>query len=169
MTFIQIVLTAAVTLLFAGAGNGAETVLYVSQSGDDAWSGSFPAPAADEADGPLRTLEGARDAVRALKAASNGLPGPVTIRIQAGDWFLAEPLRLTPEDSGTQDAPITWTTYGEGETVLTGGQVINGWEDAGGGVWNAEVPEVQTGEWYFRQLFVRRPGETHFLRRYRPS
>ncbi|NSW57186.1 MAG: right-handed parallel beta-helix repeat-containing protein [Armatimonadetes bacterium] len=169
MTVIQIALTAAVTLLLANASVGADTVFYVSQAGNDGWSGSIPTPAANEADGPLRTLEGARNAVRVLKAAGNGLPGPVTIRIQAGDWFLAEPLRLTPEDSGTQEAPITWTTYGEGATVLTGGQVITDWEDAGDGVWQAQIPEVQRGEWTFRQLFVRRPGETHFLRRYRPS
>jgi hypothetical protein len=67
-------------------------------AGTAAGSGTRPAPAANEADGPLRTLEGARDAVRALKAANNGLPGPVTIRIQSGDWYLGEPLRLTPEE-----------------------------------------------------------------------
>jgi len=43
--------------------------LYVSPSGDDAWSGTCPEPRADGRDGPLATLEKARDLLRQRRQA----------------------------------------------------------------------------------------------------
>lgn len=42
----------------------AEEILYLSPSGNDAWSGTLPAPNPGKSDGPLATLERARKAVR---------------------------------------------------------------------------------------------------------
>jgi hypothetical protein len=56
---------------------------HVSPSGNDAWSGSLPEPNAGRTDGPVATLERARDAIRERRKA--GLAEPVTVFIHAGN------------------------------------------------------------------------------------
>ena len=43
--------------------------MHVSPAGNDAWSGTAPEPNVDKTDGPLASLQGARDALRKLRAA----------------------------------------------------------------------------------------------------
>ena len=50
-------------------------VLYVSPSGNDAWSGKLATANAAKADGPLASLVAARDAIRKLKAAGPQVHG----------------------------------------------------------------------------------------------
>jgi hypothetical protein len=87
----------------------------------------------DEADGaevrPFRSLERARDAVRALKKSNGGaLPkGGVRICITGGD-YPAEPLALTSEDSGTIEAPVVYQAQAGQTPVFRGGAKITGWK-----------------------------------------
>ena len=136
--------------------------LYVASGGNDAWSGQSAEPNAAGDDGPLATLGQALKALRALR--SNGaLPGPVTIRIR-GVQRLAEPLVITPEDSGTAECPVTFTGYEDERPVLSGGRPVAGWQKSEGSLWTASIPEVKAGDWCFRQLFVngerRRPARS---------
>ena len=148
----------------------AEPTFYVAPDGKDQWSGRLPQANAEGTDGPFSTLGRARNAIRELKKEQDGrLLRPVSVLIRGGDYFLAEPLVLSPEDSGTAECPITYAAY-EGETPrITGGQVVRGWKPAGGGAWTARLPEVKRGKWYFRQLFVAKQGQSCFHRRYRPN
>lgn len=100
----------------AQAEAAGEAVLFVSPNGNDSNSG-----AEDE---PLRTLEGARDAIRALKSGG-GLPeGGVTVYLREGVYERNTAFELSDEDSGTEDAPIVYRSY-PGETVrLTGGKEL---------------------------------------------
>ncbi len=138
----------------------AEADFYVATNGDDAWSGRLPDLNAAGTDGPFATLARARDAIRQLKA-TEGLEGPVTVMVRGGAYYLATPVIFGPEDSGTEDCPITYMAYPGEKPVLSGGKEITGWQRGEGQLWVAEVPEVKAGQWYFRQLFVN--GE----RRYR--
>jgi hypothetical protein len=110
----------------------------------------------------------ARDAIRALKREAGGtLSSPVTVAIRSGHYALAAPLELTPEDSGTEQARITYAAYGEETPVLSGGREIGGWTE--GTVndqpcWVVELPEVREGKWSFHELWVdgqRRPRARH--------
>ena len=143
---------------------------YVAPGGNDAWSGKLAAPNAEKTDGPFATLGRARDAVNQLKHAQGGaLKQPVTVLLRGGTYFLAEPVEFLPRDSGSEDCPVTYAAY-EGETpLLSGGQAITGWKQGNGGVWSVELPDVKAGKWLFRQLFVQRPGQAWFERRYRPN
>ena len=146
-----------------------ETVLHVAPDGDDGWSGALAAPNAGRTDGPLASLAGARDAVRRLRAETGEARRAVTVLLRGGMYALDEPVAFTPEDSGTPEAPVTYAAF-EGETpVISGGRVITGWQEGEDGVWTVHLPEVQAGEWFFRQLFVKQAGEAHFMRRYRPN
>ncbi|MHB9132753.1 MAG: right-handed parallel beta-helix repeat-containing protein [Armatimonadota bacterium] len=126
--------------------------LFVATNGNDAWSGGVAEPNAAGTDGPLATLEKARDAVRGLKAKGL-LAGPVTVQVRGGIYSLAKPLTFTPEDS----APVTYAAY-PGETpIIDGGMRIDGWqveEVNGVTAWVVELPAVAQGAWYFHSLFV---------------
>ncbi len=79
-------------------------VLYVSPSGNDAWSGKLAAANAAKSDGPLASLVAARDAIRKLKAAGP-LTAPVEVRLRGGIYRPQEMLTFEPQDSGTAAVP----------------------------------------------------------------
>lgn len=132
--------------------------LYVSPQGNDEWSGRLSEPNAQGTDGPLATVQRARDIIRNL-LRYGALDGPQTVWLRGGRYTLSEPLEFGPEDA----APVTYAAY-PGETpILDGGRRIAGWRETtinGRPALMAHLPEVAEGRWYFRQLFVagqRRP------------
>jgi hypothetical protein len=74
--------------------------------------------------------------------------------VAGGTYRLAEPIVFGPEDSGTEQCPITYEAAPGAEAILSGGRVIGGFRAGPGGVWTANVPEVAQGRWYFEQLYV---------------
>ncbi|MBW3623313.1 MAG: right-handed parallel beta-helix repeat-containing protein [Armatimonadetes bacterium] len=129
------------------------TLFYVAPDGNDAWSGALARANAKKTDGPFATPSRARDAVRALRSKGK-LSGPVTVYLREGRYTLSEPLIFTPEDSGSADAPVVYAAFRSESPVLSGGRVIAGWKKGEGQTWTVEIPEVKSGRWYFRQLFV---------------
>lgn len=122
-----------------------ETAFYVSPGGNDTWNGSKGKPFA--------TVTQARDAVRAMKK-NTPLEKPVTVYMRGGLYELSEPILFTPDDSGTESCPVTYSAYPGEIPVLSGGRKITGWNQRQDGIWETEIPEVKSGEWYFHQLFV---------------
>ncbi len=125
---------------------------YVAVSGRDSWSGSIAEPANDGGDGPFATVDRARDVVRGLKA-SGQLQGSVVVWIREGRYFRTDPLVFGPEDS----APVTYAGYPGERPIIDGGRQITGWrvEQLGSQeCWVTDLPDVASGRWYFRQLFV---------------
>jgi parallel beta-helix repeat protein len=127
-------------------------IFYVSNSGDDRWSGGLPTANADATDGPLASLSAARDAIRALKASSR-FTGPITVLILDGTYRLASPLSLGVADSGEADKPITYCAFPGCRPVITGGRVISDWQPYRDRILRATVPEAIGGGYRFRQLF----------------
>jgi hypothetical protein len=140
-------------MLGAPLAGAAETVLYVSVDGKDQWTGRLPMANAARTDGPLASLEGARDAVRRLKGGQ-GLPGPVRVEIAAGTYRIERPVLFAPQDSGTAAAPIVYAAAPGARPVFSGGQAITGFKPGAAGVWSAHLPEVAAKAWYFEQLWV---------------
>ena len=148
--FASVCIAAAVVA--ARTTEAREALFHVSPNGNDGWSGRLAEPNGARTDGPLATIGRAREAVRALRQAGR-LTQPVVVRIR-GVHRLAEPLVLTPEDSGTEKCPVTYTAYPGGKPVLSGGRPITGWRKGEGKLWTAHIAEAKAGKWYFRQLFV---------------
>lgn len=101
--------------------------------------------------------------IRAAKAA--GDRSAWTVRVKAGEYQFAEPLVFTPDDSGETGAPVRW--IGEYGAVFSGGRRIIGWRAAGGGVWEAPVPNGADGRpAFFESLYVngRRAVRAHLPR-----
>jgi len=110
-------------------------------------SASFAAslPAADirlSPEGPVTSPLAARDAARVAEK-------PARIIVAAGVYPITDALSLGPEDSQT-----TWEAAPNAKPVISGGRKIGGWRKNADGIWQADVPEVAEGKWYFEQLWI---------------
>lgn len=126
--------------------------LYVAPDGNDSWSGNLPSPKADGTDGPFATIAGARDAIREMKRR-DGIMKPITVFVREGTYRVAEPIVFTPQDSGTEQHPITYAAYPGDKPIVSGGRVITGWRKKGD-LWAVELPDVKSGDWHFGALWV---------------
>ncbi|NCO32354.1 MAG: hypothetical protein GW893_00595 [Armatimonadetes bacterium] len=144
----------AIAALFMLACNPAMALdLTVAPDGSDSWSGRLVKPNAKRTDGPLASLDGARNTIREFKA-SGGLKEPVNVFVRGGTYFLSRPFVLEPQDSGTDGCPVTYAAAPGEKPVFSGGRVIRGWRQHSKGLWVTEIPGAKGGAWQFRQLFV---------------
>ena len=119
--------------------------IYVATSGSDGNPGT--------ASRPLASMQGARDLIRKQRA-DEPLAEPIRVHLSGGKYSVMAPIRFGPEDSGTAQCPITYSSA-EGElAVLDGGRRIGGWRKHNDQLWVADVPEVNGRPWRFRQLYV---------------
>jgi hypothetical protein len=117
----------------------ADADLYVALDGDDTWSGTRSVPNRDRTDGPLRTVERARDTLRAQERTN-----PAVVMLRGGVYYLDAAITFDH-----RDPPTTYRAY-PGETPeLVGGRPITGWEPHTDDIWKASLPRG----WVFRTLF----------------
>ena len=139
--------------LWAAADSVAGVTLYVATNGNDAWSGQVAEPNARATDGPFATFERARDAVRELKG-KNAPKQPITVMVRGGKYYLKRTLVFGPEDSGSQECPISYKAYTGETVVLSGGRLIAGFKPYKGKILQTAIAGSKGGEWKFRQLFL---------------
>lgn len=125
---------------------------YVTGDGNDAWSGRLPGPNAERTDGPWQSLGGARDGLRRARSTGESL-GLVTVTVGGGTYRLDAPFVLEPVDSGTAEAPVAFVAAQGERPIVSGGRLITGFKQ-NGPLWEVVLPGVQSGQWYFYQLFV---------------
>ena len=111
--------TCLITLLFSSQ-LFADIEYFVSTCGSSTNPGTQASPFA--------TLEQARNAIRKMKASTSAPPEKVIVWIEAGTYYLQEPLILSEEDSGTETAPIIYRARAKGEVRIVGGQEVKGFQ-----------------------------------------
>ncbi|MDB6054041.1 MAG: hypothetical protein JWN25_1564 [Verrucomicrobiales bacterium] len=144
-------------LLLSGRVTSAPFTIYVATNGNDGWSGTLPAPASNDMDGPVRNASAALIAARKFRQNADQAASGVSIVFRGGRHELSEPLVLLPEDSGASSAnPFTLASYPGERPIISGGRALRGWAPVPGkpGLWQLEIPRVREGKWYFRTLFV---------------
>ena len=110
--------------VFADGDDGAALQIHVAKNGSDQWSGRLAEPNQDKTDGPLATLERARDEIRKEKAVG-GLPtGGVTVLIHGGTYELDKTLVFSEQDGGGPDAPIVYRAADSEKVCISGGRDI---------------------------------------------
>jgi parallel beta-helix repeat protein len=129
-------------ILFSAAYSGAAEYYIDGTKGNDANPGTI--------DEPFATLEGARTAIRSLKADS-GLPeGGVTVYLRSGIVKRTTTFVLDSKDSGDANKPIVYCAYPGEEVVISGGQsIISPWSQ-----YNNEIYVTNVGNLSFNSLFV---------------
>jgi hypothetical protein len=117
--------------------------IHISPAGNDAWSGRLAQPNSEGTDGPVATLERARDILRRAKSEGS------RVIVADGRYELRQPFVLTPVDSG-----VAYEAAPGARPVFSGGRVIGGFEPVENGLWRTRIVEVAGEFWYFEQLFV---------------
>ena len=135
--------------------------IYVSTNGNDSWSGKLDKPNKNKTDGPLASLERARDIIRELNN-QNALPkGNVLVEVQEGTYEMSKAFELGPIDSGSdKDSRIIYSAKQGKEVHLLAGKALTKWT----AVTNTEIlsrlnPEVRDK---IRQTDLHELGITNF-------
>ncbi len=106
------------------AFNAQATDFYVNPLGSDEWSGGLNAANTTQTDGPFKTLERAKQAIRGLKKAG-GYTEAITVTIADGTYTLSHPLHFSLMDTGLPDRPITWQGEQGAKVIISGGIALN--------------------------------------------
>jgi len=137
--------------------NNISIVYYVDPDGNDLWSGRMQVANAEQTDGPLASLRGARDAIREL-TAQNGVTRPIEVVFAEGVYSISNPVYFTSLDSGISGCPITYRTEYSANVLISGGVELTNWVEgegtAQGTIWTTYIDSVEQGEWYFRDLYL---------------
>lgn len=130
--------------------------IYVALNGADTNIGSK--------DKPLGSLHGALRKARELRRLNDpSVKGGIRIIINNGIYYLAEPIIVRPEDSGSAESPTQ--VIANGKVVFSGGTKVTGWtkvkgtvpglpQNAAGKVWVALIPNFAGVDLQFRQIWV---------------
>jgi len=114
---------------------------YVSPSGNDLNEGTF--------EHPVATFKAAQKLVWNFKKRNPETP--VTVYFRGGKYYLPEPVIFSVEDSGSENAPITYKSYPNEIPYILGGEKLNlKWEKHKDGIFKALVPSGVV----FESLFV---------------
>jgi len=140
MPALLVVLSAIATQAWA-------LTVYVSPEGNDAWSGRLAQPNADRSNGPVATLERARDILRQL--GPRGAVDSRRVIVADGYYPLTKPFVLDARDSD-----VCYEGAPQSRPVFSGGRAIRGFAPGEGGLWRVHIPQVADGSWYFEQLFI---------------
>jgi parallel beta-helix repeat protein len=114
---------------------GSRSIVYVSPKGDDSWSGRLPEPNSARTDGPLASIEKARNAARKKS--------PSMISLGGGDYYLKRPIVFD-----RHDADLIVTARCNETPVLHGGPLLSGWVSEGADRWRTSLkllPDQQVG------------------------
>ena len=150
----RIPLRLSLTLLGFALLQSQAAEIHVAPGGNDTAPGTVAQP--------VGSLARAQKLIREQSASADA---ERTVVLHNGTWRITEPLKLGPEDSG-----VTWQAAEPGKATISGGRELKGWKLHGDGSWSLTVPEVATGKFFFRELFVngrratraRTPNEGYF-------
>jgi ricin-type beta-trefoil lectin protein/glycosyl hydrolase family 141 len=119
---------AIAAVVTAPSASAATTTLYASPTGTgSACSATEPC-----------ALPAAQAAVR---AGTGSMSGDLVVQLADGVYRLAEPLRMTAADSGTNGYRVVWQAAPSAHPVFSGARAVTGWSvaDSGKNIWRANV------------------------------
>ncbi len=136
-------LVAAVASAPVHAGKSCLVEYWLAPGGDDLATG-------DRAH-PFRTLQRARDAVR---ADARRAQCRVQVTLRGGTYRLVEPLQLDARDSGAKGRDVVWRAARGERPVISGAVAVTGWSlhDAALGIHRAFVGMQRTRQLYVNEM-----------------
>ncbi len=99
--------------VFASVSVG-KTILYIATDGSDKNAGTI--------DAPFASFEKARDTIRSMRKAGTLGEGGAVVYVRGGEYLMSKGVEFTEEDSGTENAPVTFRSY-PGEDVTISGAI----------------------------------------------
>ena len=125
--------------------------IYVSPLGNDLNQGTK--------EQPLASLTGARNKIRQLKQ-QHQINDTIYVDVLQGEYFMDQPLELTPLDGGTATSPVVYRAQTGSRPVFYGGLEVNRFEVIKQDMWRVYIPEVVKYGLTFEQLYIN--GERRF-------
>ncbi|WP_320774772.1 right-handed parallel beta-helix repeat-containing protein [Streptomyces sp. CRN 30] len=109
------------------------TELFVSPDGNDKAKGTKSRP--------FKTVEGARDHIRAKGLNRPGrMRCDINVNLRAGDYPLNRTVDLDDRDSGADGHQVVYRSYdGPGKARVTGAEPVTGWSEYKDGIYRADV------------------------------
>ncbi len=123
------------------------TIYVSSVFGNDKWTGLLPRPNSAHSDGPLATFDRAR---KAVQAAKKNAPSTITVQFRDGVYQLPATVAFGPADSGSKTTSIVYQSYPHESPVVSGGLHLQHWRNAGGNLWQTNLPAATK---YFENLY----------------
>jgi hypothetical protein len=108
-------------LVFFGGARAEKHTFYVSPTGRDTHPGTLARP--------LRTLEAARDSVRALRNRQPALDDTVVVCLLDGRYVISRPLEFGPRDGGIASSPTLYAASPGARPVVSGGLPVRPWKE----------------------------------------
>jgi len=113
-----------VLALIAGSNSlRAQQAFYISQVGNDHWSGRLATPNAAATDGPFKSFDRAKEAIEELHSG-NGVHDTIVISIREGIYNLSESIRMNDKHSGSRGYPVIWKNYNNEKVEIIGGRLV---------------------------------------------
>lgn len=114
------------------------TDYFVSLTGNDQWSGLLPHPNSALTDGPFKTINRAKIAIRALKQQKE-FKCKVTVTLASGIYYLDQSLTFNLLDSGFPGKEVLWQGEPGGNVIVSGGIPLD-CEKGNGQIWECNLP-----------------------------
>jgi len=112
--------------------------IFVSATdGNDHWSGRLQWPNFERTDGPLATLDHAREVVQSIDKTG---VDRVTVFFGGGTYYLPATVTFTEADSGTASTEIIYENFPGEAPVFSGGVRVQNWINQGGDKWTTTLP-----------------------------
>jgi parallel beta-helix repeat protein len=139
-------------LNWPACADAADVTIHVAVNGRDDWSGSLARPNAAGTDGPVATLQKARDLLRTIPAGTE--PGIRRVSIGPGHYFLPATVTFEEQDSGTEEFPVIYSGADGEFPVLMGGLPVSGFTPWKGKIQKAPIDPKRFGSAGFSQLLL---------------
>lgn len=150
------------SLLGLAYAESSTKTFYVASNGNDQWTGGLPTPDLSGKDGPLATLQKARNAIRELR--KSGSQDAFTVLVRDGVYYLNETFILRPEDSGTESHPLVFRAFENEHPILSGTKIIDNFKLYKDQIYKADLTGITNKISPVRQLFA--DGNRQVLARY---
>ncbi len=128
-----------------------ELNLYVSLDGDD-YRGDGLSPDKRENSGPFASLGRAFILLEERKRQGQ-VPAKTNIFMRGGTYAIEKPITIAAK----QSLPATILPYQDEKVLISGGKVINNWQETthkGQRAWVCHIDEVKEDHWHFLSLYV---------------
>ncbi|MEV6802763.1 RICIN domain-containing protein [Micromonospora rifamycinica] len=110
------------------ASAAVQETYYVAPDGNDANAGTVQSP--------FKTLQRARDAVRAVNSS---MTGDIQVYLRGGRYPVSSTIEFGAADSGTNGYRVMYSAYPNETPVIDGGVPVTGWTQHSGNIWKAPL------------------------------
>ena len=156
--FLSIMLLITIFCIYNKSHN---ITFYVATNGNDAFSGTIASPNTLGTNGPFKTIEKAKEAIRLKRG--QGFKYDIYVQIRKGEYSLDSTLEFDHRDSSVSGKTI-FENYKNEKVTIYGGEKVSSWRKFTDNIYVTHVEDTNIGCIYengIRGITARYPNETY--------